>query len=76
MKEAIKARAERAEYDEILHEELAQTAVNMAWAEDHLNEKGELEAAEEMHDMVEDILQRSPDSVYERAVELEAERED
>ena len=76
MKEAIKSRGERAEHDQYIHEELAQTVVDMAWTENYLNENQEWEAAEEMHEMVEDILQHSPDTVRQRAVELKAEKED
>ena len=76
MKEAIKARAEAAEKDPAMHEELSQTVVNMASVEDYLNEKEEWEAAEQMHELVECALQHSPDSVYQRAVDIEAEKED
>ena len=76
MKEAIKARAERAEYDEILHEELAQAAVNFASAEDRMRENGHEEAADQASELIECMIEHSPNSVYQRATEIEAKRED
>ena len=76
MKEAIKARAERAENNQHMHEEMAQNMVNFASAEDRMRENGHEEAADQASELIECMIEHSPNSVYQRAVELEAEKED
>ena len=76
MEETIRLKGEKAEDDEVVHEELAQTIVNSLGAEDYLNEHEKWDTAEQLHEMAELMIEHSPDSVRQRAKEIKAEKED
>ena len=76
MEDTIRLKGEKAENDEVVHEELAQTIVNSLSVENYLTGNEEWEAAEQLHEMTELMIEHSPDSVRKRAKEIKAEKED
>lgn len=76
MEDTIRLKGEKAENDEVVHEELAQTIVNSLGAEEYLNEHEKWHTAEQLHEMTELMIEHSPDSVRKRAKEIKAEKED